>query len=170
MEQYNINLPAQLEIGMHCVTHDGQVVKITSDDMLGYTYESFLRLATPFEILSLNSTKISNEILEEVINQYNKWGIMNHPSIANTLNPVNGPQISSYYEVPKEQRAKDLCEEAFASDNPSWGVIAVEELVESLTAFDPEHRREELIQLAAVCISWIDSIDRNELYKSPKKI
>lgn len=156
-------LPSQLEIGMYCVNKSGQIIKITSDDMHGHPYESFVRLATPFEILSINTNKISREILDEVINQYNKWGIMNHPSVAPTLNPKNGQQLSEYYEIPTETQARNLCEEAFISNNGSWSVIAVEELVESINASHPQHRREELIQLAAVCISWIDSIDRNEL-------
>jgi hypothetical protein len=36
----------------------------------------------------------------------------------------------------------------------------VEELCEVLSATSEHHRRDELVQLAAVAIAWIESIDR----------
>lgn len=49
-EKFNLSLPKSLEIGMYCVTKDGEIVKITSDYMPKYPYECFERMATYYEI------------------------------------------------------------------------------------------------------------------------
>ena len=46
----NLILPKPLYIGMFCVTHENEVVKITADEMPDYPYSSFKRLATTAEI------------------------------------------------------------------------------------------------------------------------
>jgi len=43
----------------------------------------------------------------------------------------------------------------------TWAHIAIEELAEVVDAETEEERRAEWVQLAAVCISAIQSIDRN---------
>lgn len=110
---------------------------------------------------------IIEEIQNEVIRQHEKWGQQNHPSLDQILLGRPGsctPQrMCEEYEIPTESRAKQKCDIASNRKGITWGHIAVEELSEVISAFNSKARREELIQLAAVCISWIDSIDRNEL-------
>lgn len=57
-EKFTLALPESLEIGMYCITKDGKTVKITSDDMLGYTYDSFDRMATNAEIEKYKKDKL----------------------------------------------------------------------------------------------------------------
>lgn len=117
------------------------------------------------------NTENINNILQlvnnEVVKQHQKWGQQNHPSLDPVLLNRSGvctpERMCQEYEIPGELRSQFLCENAFKKNQGTWAHIAVEELCESISEFDPEKRKQELIQLAAVCISWIDSIDRNEL-------
>jgi len=117
------------------------------------------------------NTENINNILQlvnnEVVKQHEKWGVANQPSLDLTLlnrpNSCSPQRMCENYEIPSENRAKFLCELAFKSNTGTWAHIAVEELSEAISEFDAEKRKQELIQLAAVCISWIDSIDRNEI-------
>lgn len=117
------------------------------------------------------NTENINNILQlvnnEVFKQHEKWGQQNHPSLdpvlMNRVGSCTPERMSEEYEIPTENRAKFKCENAFKYNSGTWAHIAVEELSESISEFDPEKRKQELIQLAAVCVSWIDSIDRNEL-------
>lgn len=52
-----LELPKQLEIGMVAITKYGEVVEITQDDMPGYPYDCFIRLATASEIEILKPKK-----------------------------------------------------------------------------------------------------------------
>lgn len=68
---------------------------------------------------------------------------------------------SIIYRIPTEELAKDLCEEAARVGVTTWAHIAVEELSEAVSAPNDTERRKELIQLAAVVVSWIECLDRN---------
>jgi hypothetical protein len=113
-----------------------------------------------------------NNIFEEIKierqKQNDKWGEQNHPCLDLVLlNRVGGctsERMCENYEIPSENRAKTLCDKAFSVyDNGSFAHIAVEEMSEVISAFDIYKRREELIQLTAVCVAWIEKIDRDLL-------
>lgn len=53
-------LPKQLELGMFLVTYTGETVEIIHDDMHGYPYECFARMATPEEIKRCKRKKVSD--------------------------------------------------------------------------------------------------------------
>lgn len=116
----------------------------------------------------MNSTVIDNPVYAEIIAERNrqdaKWGEQNHPSLDPILTGRNGgasPQrLCEEYEIPSEARAKFKCNEAAEKRVLSWAHIAVEELSEAVSAIDDKTRRGELIQLAAVIVEWIQSIDR----------
>lgn len=101
--------------------------------------------------------EIYSEVFTEEIRQLEKWGEQNHPCIGD----IAPEWISEHFEIPTEQRAKFLCEEAFKNSRGTYAHIMIEEAVEAVFAPDIESRRAELIQLAAVCISWIKKIDRD---------
>lgn len=65
--------------------------------------------------------------------------------------------------ITSELQAKRLCDDAFANERGSWAHIAIEEMAEIVDAPDDAHRREELIQLATVCMAWVEAIDRQTL-------
>lgn len=109
--------------------------------------------------------KILDEIRAERAQQDSKWGVQDHPSISGAL--TNIPEFADdlrirarYYGVPEEDAAKNLCETAFKLAAGSYGHIAVEEMAEVIGAANDQDRRGELVQLAAVCAAWIESIDR----------
>ena len=107
---------------------------------------------------------IIEEIKEERKKQDQKWGEQTHPCLDQTLLNREGsctPQrMCENYEIPKESRARFLCEHSFENGAGTYAHIALEEFSEVVSEFDIEKRRSELIQLTAVCVAWIESIDR----------
>lgn len=101
-----------------------------------------------------------NRVAQEMERQVAKWGTQDH--------------VSSYgYDVlddiahPTAQDAKDLCDGIVAGTirgQLSWTDIFLEEVLEAreeAVAGDLEALKEELIQCAAVALSWVQSIERN---------
>jgi hypothetical protein len=115
--------------------------------------------------IALNLCKVLIEVQEERTKQDLKWGEQNHPCLnQELLTRVEGckpPRMCAHYEIPREERAKYLCERAFEKGYGTYAHIAIEELSEAISQYDPVKRREELIQLAAVCVAWIEKIDRD---------
>lgn len=111
--------------------------------------------------------KIYDEISIEINNQIQKWGIQNHPSLDQTLLNRKGGctplRMCQEYQIPSEIIAKQKCDNAFIKGEGTYAHIALEEFAEVVSEFDPVKRRQELVQLAAVCVSWIGSMDRNEI-------
>lgn len=95
-------------------------------------------------------------IREERKHQDKKWGPQNHPSFT---------EWAQGYGIPTENEAKVACDAAFAEGHGTWSHILIEELAEAVFAKTEEKRKEELIQVAAVAIAWIESIERNERHK-----
>jgi hypothetical protein len=79
-------LPKQLEIGMVAITKYGEVVEITQDDMPGYPYDCFIRLATPTEIEMLKPKKPKMSETER-INAFLK-----RPSVKDIFDDTNNPE------------------------------------------------------------------------------
>lgn len=94
---------------------------------------------------------IINEVLRERRKQEAKWGVQDHPSIV----------FGTHYNVAREAVAKYVCGERVRQNNLAWTDIAIEELAEAIEAPGEIARRDELIQLAAVVLAWIENIDRN---------
>lgn len=109
--------------------------------------------------------KILDEIRAERARQDAKWGQQDHPSLTPYIlnNLTDSVDYPSYYDLPLEAIAKENCEDAFKHGEGSYAHIAVEEMCEVVAAPNDDLRREELIQLAAVCAAWIESIDRRKL-------
>ena len=113
--------------------------------------------------------RIFEEIKLERQKQNAKWGEQNHPCLDETLLKRNGSctseRMCEHFEIPSENRAKFLCENSFKKGEGTYAHIAIEELSEAISSFDINNRRTELIQLTAVCVAWIEKIDR-ELNKN----
>jgi len=104
--------------------------------------------------------KILDEIKAERVRQDAKWGEQNHPSISLG---IDGPQAQAdFYRIPREAKAKEMCEANARAGTVSYTHIALEEFCEAVEAPDDKARREELVQLAAVVVAWIEAIDRRE--------
>jgi len=112
---------------------------------------------------------MENTVLENVLiekdRQLKIWGEQNHPCIDQTLLNREGSctpkRMAEHYELPTEDRAKQLLENALAINQLTYAHIALEELCEVVGEFDPVKRKLELEQLAAVCINWAEKIERD---------
>lgn len=107
---------------------------------------------------------IFEEIRKERKKQNEKWGEQNHPCLDQVL--LNRPgscspqRMCEEYEIPTETRAKNKCDTKFKMGLGTYADIAIEEMSEVVSSFDVNKRRQELIQLSAVCVAWIEKIDR----------
>lgn len=92
---------------------------------------------------------VSAEVLAERGRQDDKWGEQSHP---------DNTSVEDYGPIADKMR--DDCEWAFAHGAGSWTAILLEEVGEALAEEDPEKLRTELLQVAAVCVAWVEDIDR----------
>lgn len=102
----------------------------------------------------MSDFKVLQDILVERFNQFRKWGEQNHPSFpADVLaDPETWQKM--------EEFAKRICNAAEKQGKLSWMDILTEEIHEAYAAKDNAKLREELIQVAAVAVAWIDCLDR----------
>lgn len=97
---------------------------------------------------------------QEMERQLNKWGEQNHVS-------SYGYDVLDNVAYPCAQDAKDLCDGLAAGTEEgvlSWTDIFLEEVLEAREEAmlgNMEALKEELIQCAAVALSWVQSIERN---------
>jgi hypothetical protein len=105
---------------------------------------------------SFTTPEILREVEHERDRQEEKWGQQDHPSV----HPF------AWYDLASEGDAKNACEAANKARQLSWADIAIEELSEAVFAEDDDARREELVQLAAVAVAWIECIDRRKFNAS----
>lgn len=105
------------------------------------------------------------EVWAEQERQIEKWGVQNHRSLHPST--ISHPDLAYLlYCIPSEELAKKMCDDAFMRGHGNYAIIALEEFCEVIGASTEADRRQELVQLAAVVISWIKCIDRN----TPKQV
>lgn len=114
--------------------------------------------------------QIFYEIEGERGNQDKKWGQQDHPSLDRVLldrpGSCNPERMAEHYEIPSENRGKFLCDNSFHWKQGTYAHILIEELCEVVACLDDEvAMREELVQLAAVAVAWIECIDRKKVTK-----
>lgn len=127
------------------------------------------------EILdALNGTALEpvqavlGEVATEILGVDTKWGEQNHPLVDPVLVDRGAERMAEEYEIPTEQRAKFLCQLAAERGTSTFAGILVEEVAEFVAALgDPGKSRDELIQVAAVAITAILSIDRAQKKEHP---
>lgn len=106
------------------------------------------------------------EVHDERRRQDEKWGQQNHPD--GTGGEPAADMAPSYVEHLRSIRktladdAKKLCERAFGEGRGTWRLILREEVDEAMAEDDPAKLRAELVQVAAVAVSWIEAIDRRD--------
>lgn len=92
-------------------------------------------------------------VQQEINKQDEKWGEQNHPCRNVLLTyKLNSPD---YY--------KEVCDERAQVGTVTWADIALEELSEAIYEEDIHKRKEEVIQLGAVCVQWAAKIERDIL-------
>lgn len=98
---------------------------------------------------------VLSEVYQERVRQDAKWGEQNHPDF--------DPEVTAH--IPSETKAKELCDNAFVKGYGTYSHILLEEFVEAIQVaeYNKDLLREELVQVAAVAVSWIEKLDRDKL-------
>lgn len=92
-------------------------------------------------------------VWEEREAQDTKWGVQNHPDIYQSL----------YYPIESAERARALTNVRSAAKQISYADILLEEVAEAIEAAmegDKNALIDELVQVAAVAVAWVEKIDR----------
>lgn len=102
---------------------------------------------------------VLRQVRAERIRQDQKFGEQNRPSVA--YSDGTPDERCAAYWIPTEEIAKLRCNALLEPPEIlTFADIALEEFAEVIAAADEIARREELVQLAAVCVNWIECIDR----------
>lgn len=87
--------------------------------------------------------------------QLDKWGDQSLPDNTGPLEAL--PQGYTYLETLERVRQfNDLY------NNPTWDYVLLEEVMEALSEKKRANLRQELVEVAAVCVSWVEDIDRKK--------
>lgn len=92
-------------------------------------------------------SRLLEETSKETERQVKKWGIQSWPDGTK----VEGDDI-------RAKRAKDICDALAEKGLVTWRDILFEEVMEAFDESDPDALLEEVIQCAAVCMSWASDI------------
>jgi uncharacterized protein (DUF3820 family) len=109
---------------------------------------------------------ILEEVYNERIRQNEKWGEQNHPSIHPATK--SGADQMKVMAILDEKGIKEVVDIEHKEGNSNWVNIAMEEFHEVACAPTEYERRNELIQLIAVCVQWVECLDRNNRCKLPE--
>lgn len=91
------------------------------------------------------------EVWDERLRQDQRWGEQNHPDGTNLAEDTS-----------RADRVKELNDYYVKSDTLTWRDILLEEVYEAFAESDPDRLREELVQVAAVAVAWVEAIDRRQ--------
>jgi hypothetical protein len=94
---------------------------------------------------------VEGDVRREREAQDAKWGQQNHPDGTGPEYGVGQDQADAWREV---------CQLAAANGTLTWRHVIQEEFFEALAEDDPDKLRTELIQVAAVAMTWAEAIDR----------
>jgi hypothetical protein len=96
-----------------------------------------------------NAQQILEEVHEECGRQVDRWGVQSH---------ADGTSDTHPYQWQRDWD-REQCDYAADSNCLTWRHILQEEVSEAFAEQDPAKLRAELIQAAAVVVSWIRDID-----------
>ncbi len=97
---------------------------------------------------------VLNELADERQRQVAKWGVQRHPNgTGRGIEWLPGRSLGYLREY-----ARERCK-ANPADGDNWLDILLEEVFEAAAESDDEPLRGELVQVAAVAIAWIETID-----------
>ncbi|MCT9935107.1 hypothetical protein N5079_33390 [Planotetraspora sp. A-T 1434] len=93
-------------------------------------------------------TRVLADVAAERAAQDARWGLQEHPD-------GTGPEYA-----PDADLAKRAVADALAEGRLTWRHILHEEVLEAFAEDDASRLREELIQVAAVAVTWVQDMDR----------
>lgn len=114
--------------------------------------------------------KVLKEVAEERGRQDARWGEQNHHDGTGPLTLFLGarvPEEHTYADI--RERATEMTDWRTKSGMVSYADILLEEVFEAMAESDQDRLREELVQVAAVTVAWIEKIDRDQLSTTSRK-
>jgi hypothetical protein len=112
--------------------------------------------------MSIIDTTTLQSVLEEVANerlrQDEKWGQQDHPWVEDDEGDLFDLYFNHWNSVDHIQQWVDWCGR---EGDSTYAQILLEEFAEAVVETDPARARAELVQVAAVAVAAIESIDRN---------
>lgn len=118
-------------------------------------------------------TTILADIAQERVKQLEKWGEQSHPcvpaDVLETLGQTGNAMSERFIASEMERAAKADCQRNFKLGRGTWYAIAWEELAESGATTDLDSRREELVQLGAVVVAWLEDVDKKRALLAERK-
>lgn len=108
----------------------------------------------------MNTIDVLAEIRVERARQDEKFGEQNHPD-------GTGPNALQYLAKLgcSSVEARYTCDRLFESGLGTFAAILFEEVAEAIEEKDQDRLREELKQVSAVAVLWIETIDRRRSTK-----
>ena len=107
--------------------------------------------------------RVISDVVGERGRQLRKWGDQSHPNMALSMPAPIPAQFSQIMGCCMADEARQMCEDANDAGHPNWANILNEEFCEAMEQVgmqDEAALRKELIQVAAVAVSWVEDIDR----------
>lgn len=131
---------------------------------------AYVGMRYPLSLLDLSASyRVLRDVLAERGRQDARWGRQDHPQ-------GTGPDTRPLGLVPYHAVTASAQSEHFrrmatirsASERLTWADILLEETFEAFAEDDPEKLRAELVQVAAVAVAMIESLDRGVSAPSEK--
>lgn len=110
------------------------------------------------------TNRVLAEVHHERLRQDARWGQQNHSTYfqdAVVAYTQEYREKAELYKLTNDARIEYYNRKGAAPDrNCTWDTIWLEEVFEALAEEDPQKRRAELVQAAAVAVAMIECIDR----------
>lgn len=106
--------------------------------------------ASPAGLDATATRAVLDDVLAERGRQHARWGQQDLP---------DGTGVSGH-DVLWRELAQRTCREAAAAGLLDYRTILAEEVAEAFAESDPARLRAELVQIAAVCVQWLEAIAR----------
>ena len=106
--------------------------------------------------------RIFEEIKQERKRCVEKWGNQKHPfpfELREKYPQFDEQKIAEHLEIPTINRSNFLTELTRIQGDLTWGEILQEEVCEAMLSSDKANIREELIQIASLCVAMIQQLD-----------
>lgn len=95
------------------------------------------------------SLRVLSDVIAERQRQHARYGWQQHPDGTGGL-----PAVLA------REAAQRECDDLTVAGLLTWRAILAEEVAEAFAEVDHDRLREELIQVAAVAVQWIEALDR----------
>lgn len=96
----------------------------------------------------MTTALVLSDVRFERKQQDDRWGIQDHPDGTGPLFQLHATRMRMDTQV------------SFAQGKGTWRHVLLEEVYEALAETDLKKLRAELVQVAAVAVSWVEAIDQ----------